>query len=54
MFAFFQKVEFQTDHTSYGIGRVITIYPNTEEVKVLDDEGEVWRGPADLVTPVEE
>lgn len=54
MFGFFQKVEFQTDLTSFGIGRVITVYPNTEEVKVLDDEGDVWRGPADLVEPVEE
>lgn len=51
---FFQEVEFQTDHTSYGVGRVITVYPATDEVKVLDEDGCVWRGSLDLVTQTED
>lgn len=50
---FFQEVEFQTDHTSYGIGRVIAVYPATDEVKVLDEDGCVWRGALDQVSPIE-
>lgn len=48
---FFEEVEFQTDLTSYGVGRVIAVLPATDEVKVLDEYGLVWRGPIDLVSP---
>lgn len=36
---FFEEVEFQTDLTSFGIGRVITVYPTTDEVKVSVEYG---------------
>lgn len=52
--ALFEEVEFQTDLTSFGIGRVITVYPTTDEVKVLDDDGVEWTGPTDLVSPINE
>jgi len=51
---FFEEVEFQTDLTSYGVGRVIAVYPTTDEVKVLDEDGVEWTGPTDLVSPIHE
>ncbi|MBI6556968.1 hypothetical protein PVE_R2G0011 [Pseudomonas veronii 1YdBTEX2] len=51
---FFDEVEFQTDLTSYGVGRVIAVFPATDEVKVLDEDGCVWSGPIDLVALINE
>ncbi len=51
---FFDEVEFQTDLTSYGVGRVIAVFPATDEVKVLDEDGCVWSGPINLVALINE
>lgn len=50
-----QRVEYQTDWGSYGIGVVTQVNENTGTVRVKDDEdGSLWEGPADMVELWEE
>jgi hypothetical protein len=49
-----RAVLFQTDVTSYGVGHVVEVYPDSDRVKVRDEEGGYWKGPMDQITPLEE
>lgn len=49
-----RTVLFQTDVTSYGVGLVVEIYPDSDRVKVRDQDGGYWKGSIDQVTPLEE
>ncbi|MDY7536442.1 hypothetical protein RGV33_33000 [Pseudomonas sp. Bout1] len=46
----FKTVEFQTGSCSFGIGVVVEVNYDTEEVKVLEDGGDFWRGQLDQVS----
>lgn len=47
-----KSVQFQTDVTSWGEGVVVEELPGSDLVVIVDSDGETWRGPLDLVTPV--
>lgn len=48
-------VEYETGIAEYGIGFVSHFDEQTEMVTVTDeDDGSIWRGSADLVTPTGE
>lgn len=49
-----REVLFQTDITSYGVGRVVEVYPDSDHVKVRDEDGGYWKGSIDQITPLEE
>lgn len=49
-----REVLFQTDITSYGVGHVVEVYPDSDRVKVRDQDGGYWKGSIDQITTVEE
>jgi len=49
------RVEYQVDVASWGIGRVVSHDEDTEIVTVMDeDDGTMWRGLADHTEPAGE
>jgi len=49
-----QRVEFQTDICSYGEGEVIAHDIDTGSVTVREDDGTLWHGNEDQITPIVE
>ncbi len=50
-----QRVEYATGIAESGISTVCRVNEETDLVTVKDeDDGSTWRGPADLVTPLDD
>lgn len=49
-----ERIEYRTGWADSGIGIVVAYNEETETVVVKDeDDGSIWRGPADLTTSLD-